>query len=139
MYQCGFQKVCGVPIIDRMIRNHMTVVAPLGTIDTEVVDTKPSRELGLSGRGSLPKDGGMLFGFDRPGVYGFWMKDMKFSLDLIWIDSNGQVVTIERDVKPETYPTVFKNSVNALYVLEIAAGEAEKKGIFLGSKVKMVD
>jgi uncharacterized membrane protein (UPF0127 family) len=117
----------------------MSIVAPLGTIDVEVVDTKPSRELGLSGRSSLPKDGGMLFGFDRPGVYGFWMKDMKFPLDLIWIDSTGQVVTIERDVKPDTYPAVFKNNVNALYVLEITGGEAEKKGIFLGTKVKMVD
>lgn len=139
IYQCGLQKVCGVPILDSIVRNHIQVVAPLGTIDAEVAQTSAARRLGLSGRTSLSSGKGMMFIFETPGKYGFWMKDMKFDLDIMWIDEEGRIVTIERDVTPDTYPATFINSVNAVRVLELPAGSAEKYGLFLGSKVSFID
>src|SRR3989344_5288383 len=53
---------------------------------TDVADTPELRQLGLSGKKSLEKDSGMLFVFDTTGIYGFWMKEMAFPIDVIWID-----------------------------------------------------
>lgn len=138
-YQCLFQKVCGVPILDTLIRNNIIITTPKGEIDAEVVDTEASRHLGLSGRTKLKDGKGMLFVFEESGKYGFWMKDMSFALDLIWIDEEGVVVSVERNVTPETYPAAFINTIPALYVLEVPAGESETLGIFLGTKVLIED
>jgi uncharacterized membrane protein (UPF0127 family) len=69
------------------------------------------------------------------------MKDMKFALDIIWINQNGIVVNIERDVSPETYKEkkTYINQADASYVLEVNAGMAEKFGLYLGSKVKITE
>lgn len=55
------------------------------SFDVEIADTLARREKGLSGRAELPEGEGMLFIFDTPGLYGFWMKDMQFPIDIIWI------------------------------------------------------
>ncbi|MFA5132428.1 MAG: DUF192 domain-containing protein [Candidatus Paceibacterota bacterium] len=142
-YTCGIQKTCGNQTVERFVRHDMDIVAPRGTIATEVVDTSASRALGLSGRKGLAPNEGMLFVFDASGRYGFWMKDMLFPLDIIWINQSGVVVHIERDVTPESYtgskenPKTFINTPDALYVLEINTGKAEEYGLYLGSKVKL--
>jgi uncharacterized membrane protein (UPF0127 family) len=112
---------------------------PKGALEVEVADTISSRELGLSGRKKMNDDEGMLFVFDTPGRYGFWMKDMQFPLDIAWINQNGIVVYIERNVTPETYPKAFINQSEALYVLEVNAGLMEKFGLYMGSKIKIVE
>src|SRR3989338_5701660 len=50
-----------------------------------VADTPESRERGLSGRDGLASDEGMLFVFQNDGYHTFWMKDMLFSIDIIWL------------------------------------------------------
>jgi uncharacterized membrane protein (UPF0127 family) len=127
--------VCEVPVIEKFIRHDATITMPRGALEVEVADTQKSRELGLSGRKSMGNDEGLLFVFDTPGRYGFWMKDMKFPLDIVWINDNGIVVSIERDLDPSTYPKVFTNQSDARYVLEINQGQAEHFGMYLGSKV----
>jgi uncharacterized membrane protein (UPF0127 family) len=112
---------------------------PKGALEAELANTRASRELGLSGRASMGDNEGLLFAFDKPGRYGFWMKDMQFPLDIIWINENGIVVSIERGLTPESYPKIFMNQAEASYVLEINAGLAERFGLYLGSKVKMTD
>lgn len=82
----------------------------------------------------------MLFVFDVPGKYGFWMKDMRFPIDMVWISQDGTVVHIEREVSPSTYfdfnpPKTFVNTPDAKYVLEMASGTSEKYGLYLGTKV----
>lgn len=126
-------------MVTKYIRHDVTILMPKGAIQVEVANTKASRELGLSGRPSIGDDEGLLFVFDKPGKYGFWMKDMNFPLDLIWINQNGLVVDIERKLTPGSYPSTFINEVDASYVLEINAGLAEKFGLYLGSKVKIVE
>ncbi|MBI1974619.1 MAG: DUF192 domain-containing protein [Candidatus Zambryskibacteria bacterium] len=101
----------------------------------EVADTDAKRVQGLSGRDNLPEDSGMLFVFDKPGAYGFWMKDMKFSLDIAWLGQNKEILWIERAVSPDTYPQVFYSPRDTLYVLEIPAGSFEKLGVDIGDEV----
>ncbi|MFA6341035.1 MAG: DUF192 domain-containing protein, partial [Candidatus Paceibacterota bacterium] len=76
-------------------------------IKVDIADDDCKRSLGLSGRRSLKDDEGMLFIFDKVGNYGFWMKDMLFPIDIIWADADLNVVGIEKDALPSTYPEVF--------------------------------
>jgi uncharacterized membrane protein (UPF0127 family) len=126
-------------MIDKFIRSDLTILMPKGALTVELANTKASRELGLSGRKTMRDDEGMLFVFDVPGRYGFWMKDMTFPLDIIWINQNGVVVSVERNVTPESYPKAFINQAEASYVLEVNAGLSERFGLYLGSKVKMTE
>jgi uncharacterized membrane protein (UPF0127 family) len=101
-----------------------------------VADTDASRELGLSGRNGLLPDEGMLFIFPIEGKFAFWMKDMKFSIDIIWVANDGSVIYIEKNISPDTYPKTFApTSGLARYVLEVPAGFCDKKNIAIGSKV----
>lgn len=91
----------------------------------EVADTPQSRELGLGNRASLKEGTGMLFIFDSPGKWGFWMKDTLIPLDMLWARADGTISTIARNVEPSTYPEVFYPATDdAVYVLEVSAGES---------------
>ena len=140
-FRCFVTKVCQSTAVDKFIRSDLMILMPKGAIEVEVANTKASRELGLSGRHSMHDNEGMLFVFDTPGRYGFWMKDMEFPLDIVWINENGIVVEVERNIPPESYKEkkTFINQSDASYVLEINAGLAEKFGLYIGSKVKMTD
>ena len=105
------------------------------TLTVEVAHTDAEREQGLSGRTSLLPGHGMLFVFDQPGQYGFWMKDMNFSLDIIFIDHSLHVVTIDSNLSPSTYPQVFYPMSPALYVLEVPSGFAAEHNIAEGSSL----
>ena len=106
--------------------------------EVQVADTNYLLEKGLSGRKSLSEDEGMFFIFDKPGKYGFWMKEMKFPIDIIWIDSNFKIIHIEKSVKLDTYPKVFYPPTPAMYVLEILTGQSLKTNLTIGDSVKFV-
>jgi uncharacterized protein len=91
---------------------------------------------GLSGKTDMPKDRGMLFIFDTKQQYSFWMKDMNFPLDIIWIDDKTIVdisknVPVEASYPPPTYTP--NKSVNR--VLEINAGLSDAYGFQIGDSV----
>jgi len=96
------------------------------TLRIEVVDTPELQEKGLSGRVSLEKNQGMLFVFEKPGRYGFWMQDMNFAIDIIWIGQDKKVVEIMNTIEPKTFPEVFYSKGVVQYVLEVNAGWSEK-------------
>jgi uncharacterized membrane protein (UPF0127 family) len=107
-------------------------------LSVEVVDTLAERGRGLSGREMLPENNGMLFVFDTPGRYGFWMYGMKFPLDIIWIDERLRVVYFVENAQPcvnicETY----EPPADALYVLEVNAGFVKKYGLKVGDVVEL--
>ncbi|MES2214210.1 MAG: DUF192 domain-containing protein [Patescibacteria group bacterium] len=99
-------------------------------IPVQIADNFQLREVGLSGKESL-NEGGMLFKFERPATYGFWMKDMNFPIDIVWILKD-KVVHIEGSVEPETYPKVFYPGSPADFVLELPAGYAAAHNIKIG-------
>lgn len=100
----------------------------------DVADTRETRYRGLSGRGELAANQGMLFVFDRSGDYDFTMRDMRFPLDILWLDENWRVVHIEEDLQPESYPESYRSNSPAQYVLEINAGSVAKEGIEIGEQ-----
>ena len=104
-------------------------------IKVELAQTKAEQELGLSGRALLPEDEGLLFVFENSAEHLFWMKDMKFAIDIIWINAEEKVVYIKRSATPDSYPEVFKPTENAKYVLEVSAGFADKNNLKEGDSV----
>lgn len=114
---------------------HTPIVAIGGTrVAVAVADTPEKRAQGLSGRTSLTDGTGMLFVFPEVGLHGFWMKDMQFSIDIIWLSEDGAVVHMAEDVPPESYPASFRPEEPALYVLEVPAGFVKAHHIATGSK-----
>lgn len=106
-------------------------------VTVEMARTPREREIGLSGRPDLPRGWGMLFVFDRPEPVTIWMKDMRFPIDILWIDG-GRIVKIQKGANPpgpngsiETY------SAPAALVLEVPAGFAERERIRVGHRVEV--
>jgi uncharacterized protein len=107
------------------------------TVFVSVADTPEMRERGLGGRTGLSADEGMLFIFDKEDIHPFWMKDMRFSIDILWLANDGTVIYIERDVSPDTYPQVFSSDKPARYVLELPVGYSAAHHIKVGDKVQL--
>lgn len=114
------------------------------TINTEVADTEEKRTKGLSGRDSLGPGSGMLFTFDKPDKYSFWMKDMKFPLDFIWIKDD-QVVDLLKNIQPpvpnqaDNTLVIYQPVVPINKVLEVNGGFVDKNNIKVGDKVLVVN
>lgn len=107
-------------------------------ISIEIVDTDALRERGLSGRPSLGLSSGMLFVFSNDDEHRFWMKDMLFPIDILWLDAEYRIVDVHQDVKPETYPETFTPKVKARYVLELPAGFFENNGLKMGNTLEIL-
>ena len=101
-------------------------------IKVELALSKEAQTRGLSGRDGLAEGEGMLFVYSRPGRYSFWMKDMKFPIDIIWIGEDMRVVYIKESAEPASYPDVFVSGADAKYILEVNAGFSEKNSLKVG-------
>lgn len=114
-----------------------TVTIGSTTLLVEVATTPEQEERGLSGRPGLAEGTGMVFIFDPTKTPGFWMKDMRFSLDIIFAKADGTIITIHPNVSPATYPQVFRPSEPVRYVLEVPAGFAGQHDISVGQKMML--
>ncbi len=105
-------------------------------IEAEVADSPESRQLGLMFRESMPENRGMLFVFPQEGKYNFWMKNMNFPLDMIWVDSNYTIVEIKENMLPcrDSCP-VIAPSKEASFVLEVAVGFVKKNKLEVSDKI----
>ncbi len=107
-------------------KNQVSLIEVGGVrIKVEVASSQSARQKGLSGHKLLQEGEGMLFVFENMALHGFWMKDMKFAIDIMWFDRDCQVVGEKVGVAPETFPTVFYPEKEAMYVLETKAGVTE--------------
>jgi uncharacterized membrane protein (UPF0127 family) len=102
----------------------------------EVAKSDKEHDKGLSGRKSIPKDKGMVFVFSREEEQCFWMKDMRFPLDMIWVNARHEVVFLAKEAQPNSYPRTFCSSDPAAYVIELNAGEIQRAGIYKGQILK---
>jgi uncharacterized membrane protein (UPF0127 family) len=107
------------------------------TLKLIIADSPDEQSKGLSDRPSLDPNSGMLFVFEKPGHYGFWMKDMHFNIDMIWLDEAFKVVYIQPDATPGSYPTSYGQEAEAKYVLETNAGFAKVHNIRLGQQLNI--
>jgi len=103
-------------------------------LNVDLATTQAEQEQGLSGRGSMGPDHGMLFIFQSEDYWSFWMTEMKFPLDIIWFNSSRQAVFFEQSLPPcsPTACPVFTPSTKAMYVLEINAGFVAAHKVSLG-------
>ncbi len=103
-------------------------------IDIEIADNDYERQLGLMNRKSMGENQGMLFIFPAERYQSFWMLNTLFSLDILFINSNKEIVTIHKNTAPiseQSYPS----SKPAIYVLEVVAGFTDKYNIKEGDRI----
>ena len=111
-----------------------SVENPIVKIDIEIADNDYERQLGLMNRQSMEEMQGMLFIFPQQQYQSFWMRNTLFSLDMLFVNSNKEIVTIHKNTTPlseQSYPS----SAPAIYVLEVNAGFCERHNIKLGDKI----
>ena len=109
------------------------------TWSVEITRTEQDRINGLSNRKTLYGKRGMLFAFDKSGPQSFWMKDMLISIDMIFFDDNWQIVEIDSNLSPNSFPQTFGTKIKSKYVLEINAGEADSYGLKVGDRAFFVN
>ena len=102
-----------------------------------LADTPEERRQGLSGVREMGAEEGMLFVFETEDNYLFWMKDMHFPIDIFWINNDLEVVYIEKNLSPDTYPTRYGSPEPARFVLETNAFFAETFNIQVGDKIRV--
>jgi hypothetical protein len=131
---CGRAEPAAPAAADAAPRARVTIGVHL--IDAEVADTPARQQRGLSGRPSLPAGQGMLFVYAEPQQRGFWMPDMHFDIDIVWIRA-GRIVHVESDVPHAVSGPlpVYRPSEPADLVLEVAAGTAQRLGWRVGDAV----
>lgn len=115
--------------------NKQKVIIDQHILLLDVADDYCKKDLGLSGRTIFKEGEGMIFVFEKTGNYSFWMKDMIFPLDILWVDDNSVIVGIEKAVLPSTYPKTFGSNYKSKYVLEITSGYSDKYNIKVGNKI----
>lgn len=103
-------------------------------LSVEIADTLEKQIRGLSGHQPLKENEGMLFAYENPRVLSFWMRDMRFPIDIIWIDEGRDIVGIAPNLSPDTFPQTFSSAVPVQYVLEVSAGWAELHGVVIGDQ-----
>jgi uncharacterized membrane protein (UPF0127 family) len=105
------------------------------SIRAYVATTTEAQERGLGGRESIGSDESMLFVFGTADAYSFWMKDMKFPIDIFWVDEFKHIVFIKENALPESFPESFTPNSPAKYVLETQSGFAKKNDVKIGDSV----
>ena len=119
------------PIKARIVVNGFEILA-------DVAITAEDQIKGLSIRDQMNENEGMLFAYDEPSRQSFWMKDMKFPIDIIWLNETGSVVHVEENLRP-CVPSLdcpsFSPNENAQYVLETVAGFAQKHHLMIGTDI----
>jgi len=104
-------------------------------IQLEIADTSEKRYLGLSYKEALCADCGMLFIFKEKRIPSFVMRDMKFPIDIIWIDDN-KIIDINKNLLPEEPPYTKYNPHEPInLVLEVNAGFSDKQNIKAGDEI----
>lgn len=112
------------------------------SIKVEIADTKEKRSKGLGGRESLASGSGMLFVFDRPDKYSFWMKGLSFALDFVYIREN-KVVDLMQNIQPpqkgipDSALPIYLPKTEVDQVLEVPAGTIANLDIREGDTVKL--
>ncbi len=121
------------------LQNQSRVCFQQSCFSVELAVTPEQQSYGLMNRTHLDADKGMLFVFQQDGVYPFWMKNTLIPLDMIWMDSNGTVIFIAKNVQPcgmGECPAINPGK-NARYVLEVNGGLSDKMGLKVGDSTSM--
>jgi uncharacterized membrane protein (UPF0127 family) len=106
----------------------------------ELAVSDEQRAQGLMFRERINEDQAMLFIFEEEDIHSFWMKNMRFAIDILWLDSQRRVVHIENRVPPcskDPCPS-YVPAEAAAFVLELQAGFVEKHGLQLYDRIEFI-
>lgn len=128
-------------LVDSRVATSAPTVDLRAILQLEIADTVHARERGLSGRPALPKGHGMLFVFDKSGIYPFWMREMKFPLDIVWINHGivQELVRLDPPAHATLAPEWHIPTHAADRVLELNVGVAQRLGLARGVKVLLAE
>ncbi len=107
----------------------------IARLDIEIADNEYETQTGLMYRQSMPDEQAMLFIFESEQPRSFYMKNTEFPLDIIFVNSNNRVVSIQKNAKPRD-PSSLPSEGAALYVLEVNAGLSDKWQLEPGDKIQ---
>jgi hypothetical protein len=102
--------------------------------EVEIANTPALRAQGLMFRTEMAENAGMLFDFGRLLQVNMWMKNTILSLDMLFADASGSIITIARETEPQS-TRIISSGGKVKYVLEIGAGIAEKLGLAVGDRL----
>jgi len=106
----------------------------LAQIDIEIADTEYETQTGLMYRTGMEDNQGMLFVFKEPAYHSFYMKNTKFSIDIIFIDADMRIASFKERAKPLDEGGL-NSEVPVQYVLEVNAGLAEQWQLEIGDRI----
>lgn len=112
-----------------------TVYLDKVALTVTVADSDVELKKGLSGVDYLEELGGKLFIFDSEEAHGIWMKEMLLPIDVMWFDNNLELVHIEENIDPDTYPTVYIPKTPARFILETNAHFVQALQVQLGDRL----
>ena len=122
---------------DKFLKIHL----PDGfAVTAELAVTDDERQQGLMYREKMEENQAMLFVFEGEDIHAFWMKNMKFAIDILWLDAQKRIVHRESGVPPcaaDPCPSYVPKAA-ARYVLELKSGAAERHGLDLYKRVEFV-
>ena len=110
------------------------------TVMAETMRHEMDVRRGMMFRDSLPEGRGMLFVHGSPGMYAYWMYQVKIPLDIVWLDANRRIVEISANTPPCPFKSArecpnFGGAQTSLYVLELPAGAVQKHGLKTGDRL----
>ncbi|PHS62821.1 MAG: hypothetical protein COB12_10415 [Flavobacterium sp.] len=105
------------------------------TLDLEIAETEYETQTGLMYRHSMEDNQSMLFIFKNEQPRSFYMKNTEFPLDIVYINSKKEIVSIQKNAKPFD-KTSLPSTIPVLYVLEVNAGLSEKWGLEVGDYIE---
>lgn len=110
-------------------------------LKADIAGTAQQQQTGLAIKSTLQENEAMLFPFATENYQAFWMKDMKFPIDIMWIDKNNTIVYVQPNLPPcisDQNCPVYQPKFKIIYVLEVVAGFAQKHRVVVGeTKVDM--
>jgi hypothetical protein len=123
------------------VDNSVPVTLPGGVKIRAELKTDPAdMARGMMFRDQLPPDRGMLFVHQTPGLYPYWMHNVRVALDILWLDSGKRIVEISAGtppcLKPASECPSYGGRAEAQYVLELAGGQAGKMGLSVGQQLQ---
>jgi len=119
---CNDGKPAGLPTASMRLGNQ--------TYTLEIARSGLEQEKGLMFRDVLPQGHGMIFPFDEQKVLGFWMANVRFPLDVIFLDASGKVVSIHQMKAYDKSTT--SSDVPAKYAIELPKDAAAAAGVKMG-------
>jgi len=125
--------LAGVLVIAPFTQSQTTLQVGRGVFSAQLALNDADREKGLAGVTALPANKALLLAFTSDSKWQIWMKDMKIPIDIVWLNSNKQVVYIVKDA-PVSGGTnvIYTPQADARYVAEFATGTVDNDAIKLG-------